>query len=121
MDLNVDPYLSILVLIILTAAFLISTLVLGGILGPKRYSKTKDDPFECGTLGTGGAGARHGVRFYLLAMTFIIFDVEIVFLYPWAVKLKDFGPVGFWAVLPFLTLLALGLIYEWKRGVIDLR
>jgi NADH-quinone oxidoreductase subunit A len=119
MDLSVNPYLSILVLIFLAAGFVISGLVLGSILGPKKYSKVKDDPFECGTLGSGSAGARQGVRFYLLAMTFIVFDVEIVFLYPWAMKLKDFGPAGFWAVLPFLALLVLGLIYEWKRGVLD--
>lgn len=119
MTTGLDQYFSILVLIVLTAGFLISTLLIGTLLGPKRYSPVKDDSFECGTVSTGSVGGRYGVRFYLLAMTFIVFDVEIVFLYAWAVNLKEMGAAGFFAVLPFLLLLALGLVYEWRRGVLD--
>ncbi|HQH25863.1 MAG TPA: NADH-quinone oxidoreductase subunit A [Oligoflexia bacterium] len=121
LDLTLNPYLAVLVLIVLAAGFLASTLLVGMWLGPKSYSKIKDEPFECGTAGSADVGGRHGARFYLLAMTFIIFDVEIVFLYPWAVNLKQFGPAGFWAMLPFLGLLAVGLVYEARRGVLDVR
>jgi NADH-quinone oxidoreductase subunit A len=115
-----SAYLAVVVLICLAAAFVLSVLFLGIVLGPKHYSEIKDDPFECGTIGSGKVGARHSVRFYLVAMTFIVFDVEIAFLYPWAVSLKELGWNGFYAAIPFLVLLAVGLVYEWRRGVLDI-
>jgi NADH-quinone oxidoreductase subunit A len=114
-----DTYFPLLVLIILVAGFLITMLALSALLGPERRSSVKDDPFECGTIATGDISGRHSVKFYLIAMTFIVFDVEVVFLYPWAVGLREMGPYGFFAVLPFMFILVLGLAYEWKKGVLD--
>lgn len=114
-----DSYIPLLVLFALAGLFVLVTLLLSIFLGPKKYGEVKDDPFECGTIGTGGASKRIGVHFYLVAMIFILFDIEIVFLYPWAVNVVRLGWYGLWAVLPFILLLTLGLIYEWKRGVLD--
>ncbi len=117
---NLDQYFAILIFAALTAAFLFSLLMLGIFLGPRKRTPIKDQPFECGTVGSGSAGSRHSVKFYLVAMTFIIFDVEIVFLYPWAVNLRTLGWYGLWAIAPFFLLLVVGLLYEWRRGVLDL-
>ena len=117
----ISTYFPVFVLMLLVAGFVAHLLVLTIWLGPKRASKMKDDPFECGTVSTGDVSGRHSVKFYLVAMTFIVFDIEIVFLYPWAVNLKEMGWYGFWAVMPFFAILAIGLLYEWKRGVLEVR
>ena len=114
-----DTYFPLLVLMILVAGFLVTMLTLSVVLGPRRRSEVKDDPFECGTVGTGDVSGRHSVKFYLVAMTFIVFDVEVVFLYPWAVSLRELGMYGFLVGLPFILILALGLAYEWKKGVLE--
>ena len=115
----IDTYIPILVVIVLAAGFLVTMLMLSIVLGPKHYSQVKDDPFECGTIATGDVSGRHSVKFYLVAMTFIVFDVEIVFLYPWAINVRELGWPGFWAAVPFLAILTVGLVYEWRRGVLD--
>ena len=115
----INTYFPLLVLLILASGFALTILALSALLGPKRYSDIKDDPFECGTIGTGDVSGRHSVKFYLVAMTFIVFDVELVFLYPWAINLGELGWSGLLAVLPFFALLSFGLVYEWKRGVLD--
>jgi NADH-quinone oxidoreductase subunit A len=114
-----DTYSPLLVLMILVAGFLVTMLTLSAVLGPRRRSEVKDDPFECGTVGTGDVSGRHSVKFYLVAMTFIVFDVEVVFLYPWAVSLRELGMYGFLVGLPFILILALGLAYEWKKGILE--
>ena len=115
-----ESYFPLLILMILVAGFLVTMLGLSALLGPKNPSQVKDDPFECGTIATGDVSGRHSVKFYLVAMTFIVFDVEVVFLYPWAMNLKEMGPYAFWAAFPFLMILVLGLAYEWKKGVLDI-
>ncbi len=112
-------YFPVLVLLMLGSGFLIAMLTLSSILGPKHPSEVKDDPFECGTIATGGASQRHSVSFYLVAITFIVFDLEIIFLYPWAVQIVELGWYGLWVMLPFLFILTVGLAYEWKRGVLN--
>jgi NADH-quinone oxidoreductase subunit A len=114
-----DTYFPVLVLIVLAAGFAITMIILSISVGPKRLTEMKDDPFECGTVATGDVSGRHSVKFYLVAMTFIVFDVEIVFLYPWAINVKELGWFGFFAAVPFLLILIVGLLYEWKRGVLD--
>jgi NADH-quinone oxidoreductase subunit A len=94
-------------------------LVLATLVGPKKYGEVKDDPFECGTVGTGSADQRFSVQFYLVAMIFILFDIEIAFMYPWAVTLQDIGWMSFWGMMPFLVVVELGLLYIWRRGVLD--
>ena len=87
------------------------------LLGPKRRNPVKDEPFECGSLPLGPAGGRLHIRFYLIGILFLIFDVEAVFLIPWAVVYKsDLGWYGFWSMAIFFTILVFGLIYEWRRG-----
>lgn len=115
----ISTYFPILVLMMFTAGFLISMLLLSIFLGPRRDSEVKDDPFECGTVPTGAATDRLSVSFYLVAITFIVFDLEIIFLYPWAITLVELGWYGLWVMLPFLFVLIVGLAYEWKRGVLN--
>ncbi len=115
----IQTYFPVLVLIILAAGFVATMLIASVIFGPRKYSEMKDDPFECGTIGTGSETDRMSVKFYLVAMTFILFDVEMVFLIPWAIGLQTLGWTGFWVMMPFFGLLVLGLVYEWRRGVLD--
>jgi NADH-quinone oxidoreductase subunit A len=112
-------YFPVFVIIVLTAGFLITMLAASIILGPQRPSTVKDDPFECGTIASGTASERFSVKFYLVAMIFILFDIEIVFLYPWAIQAQTLGWYGFWAMLSFISLLSLGLVYVWRRGLLD--
>ena len=114
-----DSLLGILFLIILAAGCAVVMLLLSTILGPKSFTEKKDDPFECGTIGSGSANERFGVKFYLVAMIFILFDIETVFIYPWVVNARELGWHGFSAMLLFIVVLSVGLRYIWKRGVLD--
>ena len=114
-----ETYIPVLVLIILAGGFVITMLLVASFTGPKNYSEVKDDPFECGTVGTGDARQRFSVKFYLVAMIFILFDIEIVFMYPWATQVSSLGWYAFYAMLSFIAVLAVGLFYIWKRGVLD--
>lgn len=112
-------YFPLLVLFIVAGGFVATMLLLSALLGPKRHSRVKDEAFECGTIGTGDASQRLSVKFYLVAMIFILFDIEIVFLYPWAVNALALGWAGFWAMMSFLFVVVLGFAYIWRRGVLD--
>ncbi len=115
-----DTYVPIFVMMILAAGFVLTMLIISIVVGPKRYSEMKDDPFECGTVGTGDVTThRFSVKFYLVAMVFILFDMEVVFMYPWAVQLRTLGWYGFWVMISFIFVLTVGLAYVWKRGVLD--
>lgn len=92
---------------------------LGYILGPKHPSPPKNAPYECGFDAFSNARMKFDVRFYLIAILFIIFDLEIVFLFPWAVVLEDIGNKGFYAMGIFLALLVIGFAYEWKKGALE--
>jgi NADH-quinone oxidoreductase subunit A len=89
------------------------------LLGPKLRFPEKQEPFECGERQLVSPYQRLNVKFYLVAVSFIIFDVEVVFLYPWAVVFRDLGWFGFLAMAPFLAVLALALAYEWMKGGLD--
>ena len=111
---------------ILRMAGLALVLALGGlgmsaILGPKRYNRVKVANYECGIEATPRAprGGRFPVRFYLVGMTFIIFDIEVVFLYPWAVSFKELGIFGLVAILTFIFLITVPYLYEWRRGGLE--
>ena len=115
-----SPYFGLAVLGLLSAGFLVGMLSLAIVLGPKKKTKTKQLPFECGSVSVGDVGKqRFDVGFYLVAMLFILFDVEVVFLYPWAVALRELGMVGLLAMLSFLGILGVGLFYVWCRGLLD--
>jgi NADH-quinone oxidoreductase subunit A len=95
-------------------------LALSHMIGPRNPNKTKQSPFECGSIPVGDVrNQRFSVRFYVVAMLFILFDIEVIFLYPWALALRDIGWQGFLALMPFLLVLIVGFVYEWKKGLLD--
>ncbi len=89
------------------------------LLGPSRPNAIKSESFECGNPPSGSAWGRFSVRFYLTAILFLIFDVEVIFLYPWAVELRYLGMFGFVEALIFIAILGVGLLYAWQRGALD--
>ncbi|MCB0318177.1 MAG: NADH-quinone oxidoreductase subunit A [Bdellovibrionales bacterium] len=116
----INPYLTILIFLVVISGFLITMLILSSVIGPKYKTKTKMLPFECGSVSVGDIRRqRFNVRFYLVALLFILFDVEIIMLYPWASSVKELSWPGFYAVLVFFVPLVIGFLYEWKRGVLD--
>lgn len=112
-------YLPVLLFIAVGIAVGVAPQVLGFVLGPNRPDKEKNSAYECGFEAFGNARMQFDVRFYLVAILFILFDLEIAFLFPWAVSLREIGATGFWAGIVFLGILAVGFIYEWKRGALD--
>lgn len=112
-------YLPIFILILLAAGFALVTLFLSHVLGPRRPTREKLSPYECGIDPVGSARERFSVKFYLVAMLFIIFDIEIIFLYPWAVILNSLGLFGLVEMIVFLGILLIGLLYVWKRGGLE--
>ncbi len=116
---NLESYFPILMFIFVGIAIGVAPMVLGSLLGPNRPDSEKLSPYECGFEAFEDARMKFDVRYYLVAILFILFDLEIAFLFPWAVALKDIGAVGFWSVMVFLGILVVGFIYEWKKGALD--
>jgi NADH-quinone oxidoreductase subunit A len=112
-------WLSILIMIALGAGFALVSVVLSNVLGPSRPSAEKSAPYECGMPAVGDARDRQSVKFYLVAMIFLLFDIEVAFLYPWAMALRDLGWAGFLQVVLFMALLLAGYVYVWRKGVLD--
>jgi len=107
-------------LVLLLAALLPTALTAAAtVLGPKRPNPIKQEPFECGSESTGSARERFAVKFYVVALLFIVFDVEAVFLYPWAVNFKSLGWFGYAEMMVFAATLVVGLIYIWKKGALN--
>jgi len=94
-------------------------LVISSVLGPKKPSAVKAAPFECGSNPIGSARARFAVKFYVVGLLFIVFDLESVFFYPWAVQFRALGWFGFVEMLLFAATLLLGLAYVWRKGALD--
>jgi NADH-quinone oxidoreductase subunit A len=114
-----ENYLPILIFLIVGALVGVGPLVLGYLLGPRRPDKEKDSPYECGFEAFESARMKFDVRYYLVAILFILFDLEIAFLFPWAIVLGDLGGYGLWAMIVFLAILVVGFFYEWKRGALE--
>jgi len=112
-------WLSILIMIALGAGFALISVLLSGVLGPKKPSPEKSAPYECGMPAVGDARERQSVKFYLVAMIFLLFDIEVAFLYPWAMALRELGWNGFVQVLLFMALLLSGYVYVWRKGALD--
>jgi len=91
----------------------------GRLLGPRNRTATKLEAFECGNEPSGSAWGRFSVKFYLTAILFVVFDVEVVFMYPWALVFRDLGWFGMWSMAIFISILALGLVYEWRKGALE--
>jgi NADH-quinone oxidoreductase subunit A len=114
-----ENYLPILVFIVIGILFGLGPMLLGFILGPRRPDSEKLSPYECGFEAFEDARMKFDVRYYLVAILFIIFDLEIAFLFPWAVVLDQIGMFGFVAMMLFLAILVIGFIYEWKKGALE--
>ena len=115
----VDEYLPVLFLAILALGLGVMFTMLGMLFGPKKRTPVKDMPFAAGMPSEGAQFRRYSVRFYMVALTFLIFDVEIVFFYPWAVQFRELGFYGFWVMAIFFAVLVLGLAYDWRKGALE--
>jgi NADH-quinone oxidoreductase subunit A len=114
-----QSWLSILILMGLAAAFGLGSVLLSRILGPHHPTPEKMAPYECGMPPVGDARERQSVKFYLVAMIFLLFDIEVAFLYPWAMALRDLGWTGFLQAVLFLAILTFGYVYVWRKRVLD--
>ncbi len=112
-------YLPVLVLMLVAAGIGGAMWLFASIFGPKHSSSVKDAPFECGNPSFGTQGRRFSVKFFIVAILFLVFDLEVVFLYPWSVLFRSLGWYGLGVILPFLLILTLGLVYEWRKGALE--
>ena len=112
-------WISILLMIALGAGFAAISVLLSSVLGPHKPTAAKAAPYECGMPPVGDARERQSVKFYLVAMIFLLFDIEVAFLYPWAMALRELGWPGFAQVVLFVLLLLAGYVYVWRKGALD--
>jgi NADH-quinone oxidoreductase subunit A len=113
------PYLPLLITFGIAAAVVLLLLMVASKVGPKSVNPAKAEPFESGNPPKGDARIRFSVRFYLIAMLFLIFDLEVVFLYPWAIYFRQLGMFGLVQMGIFLIILTVGYVYVWKKGALD--
>lgn len=119
-----ENYIPVLLQIVIAGGFAVVTLVASALLGKSaKRNAIKDSAYECGMLPIGDSQPRFSVKFYIVAMLFVLFDIEVVFLYPWAVVYKDFlaahGAGIFFAALSFVSILGVAFVYAWRKGVLD--
>jgi len=112
-------YLPIIVLGIVAAGFVVTTMVLTHLVGPKRKTKIKNEAFECGIEAQGNARLKFSIKYFLVAILFVLFDVEVIFMYPWAVNFKELGVFGLWEMFAFMGLMIVGLVYIIKKGALN--
>ncbi len=112
-------YLPILIFIAIAFGLALVIVIASLIAGPSRPDPEKTSAYECGFEAFDDARSKFDVRFYLVSILFIIFDLEVAFLFPWAVSLGDVGLVGFWSMMGFLGILTIGFVYEWKKGALE--
>lgn len=112
-------YAAIATMILITTLVAVIAVVLGGLFGPKRPNVKKLMPYESGMTPIGPGTRRIPVRFYLIAVLFILFDIEVVFFLPWAIAFRDLGWYGFWVMVVFNIPILIGFIYEWKKGGLE--
>ena len=112
-------YLSIIIFLFIALGLSVGFIVLNFLFSPKNPDSQKLSAYECGFEAFSDSRMEFDVRFYLVAILFIIFDLEIAFLFPWAISLGNLGSLGFWSMMIFLLVLTIGFIYEWKKGALD--
>jgi len=112
-------YLPIMIFFIFAIGLSIALLIVNYLRSTRHPDPEKLSPYECGFNAFGDTRHRFDVRFYLIAILFIIFDLEIAFLFPWAISLSKIGMFGFWSMIAFLSTLTIGFIYEWKKGALE--
>jgi NADH-quinone oxidoreductase subunit A len=115
----IENWLLILLLMVMAVGFGGVSVLLGKVLGPRNPSPEKSAPYECGMPAVGDARERQSIRFYLIAMIFLLFDIEVAFLYPWALALRELGWPGYMQVVLFTLVLVAGYVYVWKKGALD--
>lgn len=113
-----QDYIPILIQSLVVLGFVVTTMVVTHFLGPRRYSKAKLENFECGIEGMGNARSPFSVKYFLIAILFVLFDVEVIFMYPWAVNFKELGKDGFIEMLLFMILVLAGFIYILLKGAL---
>jgi len=116
---SLPEYLSIIIMLVLALGFVATTMVATHAFGPKRKSKTKLDPFECGIESVGNARIPFNIKYFLVAILFVLFDVEVIFMYPWAVNFKELRTEGFVEMILFIGLLLVGFFYLIKKGALN--
>ncbi len=116
---NIEEYAPILIFLGLAVAISIAVLLIPKIFATSRPDDEKLSSYECGFEPFSDARGQFDIRFYLVAILFIIFDLEIAFLFPWAISLGEIGMYGFWSMMIFLSVLTIGFAYEWKKGALD--
>ena len=114
-----NQYLPILLFMGVAIGLSCVIIIIPFLLKKRNPDREKNSPYECGFEGEGRVRGEFDVQFYLVAILFIIFDLEVAFLFPWAVSLGTIGVFGFWSMMTFLTLLTIGFVYEWKRGALE--
>ena len=112
-------YLSIIIFLFVALSLSVGFIVLNFLFSPRNPDPEKLSAYECGFEAFNDSRMEFDVRFYLVAILFIIFDLEIAFLFPWAISLGSLGALGFWSMMVFLLILTIGFIYEWKKGALD--
>ena len=116
---SLEQYLPVLLFILVGLGVGVAPQLIGYFLGPQKPDAAKKSPYECGFEAFEDARIKFDVRYHLVAILFILFDLEIAFLFPWAVSLKEIGFTGFVAMMIFLGILVVGFVYEWKKGALD--
>ncbi len=119
MDQLLKEYLPILIFLGIAIVVAGAAVVLSVLVGPHRADSEKVSAYECGFEAFDQARSKFDVRYYLVAILLIIFDLEVAFLFPWAVSLADIGVFGFWSMVVFLGVLTVGFVYEWKKGALE--
>jgi len=114
-----ENYFPVLLFIVIGTVMGVAPVVLGRLVSPHRPDSKKNSPYECGFEAFEDARMKFDVRYYLVAILFILFDLEIAFLFPWAVVLKEIGTFGFVSMMIFLAILVVGFIYEWIKGALE--
>ena len=114
-----SEYLSIVIFLFIAIALSVGFVFINFILSPKNPDPEKLSTYECGFEAFGNSRIEFDIRFYLVAILFIIFDLEIAFLFPWAISLGNIGLLGFFSMMIFLSILTIGFIYEWKKGALE--
>ena len=115
----VTEYLPVVIFLVIAAVLSVLFIVLSTLFAPKKPDPEKLSAYECGFNAFDDARMKFDVRFYLVAILFIIFDLEVAFLFPWAVAFGQLGAFGFWSMMVFLAVLTIGFIYEWKKGALE--
>ena len=116
---NLEQYFPVLMFIVVGTTIGFALITAGSLIGPHRPDTQKLSPYECGFEAFGDSRMKFDVRYYLVAILFILFDLEIAFLFPWAIANGVVGMVGFVTAMVFLVILTVGFIYEWKKGALD--